>query len=78
MAAPRRAGELRPAVTASLWMRQLRQFFRENPEVLVLLIVCVVLGLGTFLAVVFGLISAGTARDTGQPSGVIVLSLLAV
>jgi hypothetical protein len=52
-------------------VHDLRAFFRANPQVLVLLIVCLVLGLGTFLAVVFGLITAGSTRVTGEPSGVI-------
>jgi hypothetical protein len=59
-------------------MQQLVQFFRENPQVLVLAIVCLVLGIGTFLIVIFGLISAGTTRVTGEPSGVIALSMLAM
>ena len=51
-------------------MHDLRRFFRENPQVLVLLLICLILGLGTFFAVVFGLISAGkNAQVTGEPSG---------
>ena len=50
-------------------MRDLKKFFRANPQVLVLLIICVVLGLGTFLAVVFGLISAGGSTPNGEPRG---------
>jgi hypothetical protein len=46
-------------------------FFRANPQVLVLLIICVVLGLGTFFAVIFGLIAAGSDQTTGEPSGAI-------
>ena len=57
-------------------MADLRRFFRSNPQVLVLLIICLVLGVGTFLAVIFGLISAGSTRGTGEPSGVIVLARL--
>ncbi len=52
-------------------MRQLVAFFRQNPQVFVLLVICVVLGLGTFFAVIFGLITAGSSRTTGEPSGVI-------
>ncbi len=55
-------------------MADIRRFFRENPQVLVLLIICLVLGIGTFLAVIFGLISAGTTRGTGEPSGLILLA----
>jgi hypothetical protein len=47
-------------------------FFRANPQVLVLLVVCLVLGLGTFLAVLFGLVTAGSDQTTGEPSGAIL------
>ena len=52
-------------------MDEIKKFFRANPQVLVLLIICLVLGLGTFLAVVFGLISAGSGTSSGEPSGLI-------
>ncbi len=53
-------------------MHDLRRFFRQNPQVLVLLVICVVLGLGTFLIVVFGLATAGkNAQPNGEPSGAI-------
>lgn len=48
-------------------------FFRANPQVFVLLIVCVVLGLGTFLAVLCGLVTAGSDQTTGEPSGTITV-----
>ncbi len=54
-------------------MHNLIQYLRANPQVLVLLIVCVVLGLGTFLVVVIALITAGSTKTTGEPSGVITL-----
>lgn len=47
-------------------------FFRANPQVLVLLVICVVLGLGTFLAVLFGLVTAPSDQTTGEPSGAIL------
>ncbi len=47
-------------------------FFRANPQVLVLLIICLVLGIGTFLAVLFGLLTAGSDQTTGEPSGAIL------
>ena len=47
-------------------------FFRANPQVLVLLIVCLVLGIGTFLAVVISLVTAGSDQTTGEPSGAIL------
>ncbi|HEV7177251.1 MAG TPA: hypothetical protein VGN29_17250 [Solirubrobacteraceae bacterium] len=53
-------------------MRDVVKFFRANPQVFVLLVICVVLGLGTFLAVVFGLVAAGpNASNSGDPSGAI-------
>jgi hypothetical protein len=59
-------------------MQDVIRFLRANPQVLVLLIICLVLGIGTFLAVIFGLLAAGSAKTTGEPSGVIaVLSILA-
>ncbi len=50
-------------------MRGIVKFFRANPQVFVLLLICVVLGVGTFLAVIFGLISAGSNTPSGEPSG---------
>ncbi len=53
-------------------MRQLRTFFRENPQVLVLLILCLVLGIGTFLVVVLGLITSGGGSNPGEPVGTVL------
>src|SRR5438093_9909210 len=39
-------------------MRDVVKFFRANPQVLVLLLICVMLGLGTFLDLIFRLITA--------------------
>ena len=47
-------------------------YMRANPQVFVLLVICLVLGLGTFLAVVFGLLTAGSGQTTGEPSGAIL------
>jgi hypothetical protein len=47
------------------------RYMRANPQVLALLVICVVLGLGTFVAVLFGLVSSGSDVTTGDPSGVI-------
>lgn len=49
-------------------------FFRRNPQVFVLVIICLVLGIGTFVAVLVGLISSGSTRVTGEPSGVVVMA----
>jgi hypothetical protein len=48
--------------------RDVLDFFKRNPQVLLLLVICVVLGVGTFLAVVFGIIEAGNTTTTGEPS----------
>lgn len=53
-------------------MREVVRFLRANPQVLVLLVICLVLGLGTFLAVVFGILTSGSTTTTGQPSGSIL------
>lgn len=55
-------------------MQDVWKFLRSNPQVLVLLIICLVLGLGTFLAVIFGLLSAKSGTTTGESSGVIFLA----
>lgn len=54
-------------------MSELRRFLRANPQALVLLLVCLILGIGTFLAVVFGLVSAGGGNVSGEPSGVVAI-----
>jgi len=61
-------------------VKPLIAFFRANPQVLVLVLVCLILGIGTFFAVVFGLISAGSSTTNGEPSGVIgaLAGLLAI
>jgi hypothetical protein len=53
-------------------MHELVKFFRANPQVLVLLLICLVLGLGTFLAVIFGLISSKSGTTSGEPAGVVL------
>ena len=48
------------------------KYFRANPQALALLVICLVLGLGTFLAVVIALITSGSTTTTGEPSGLIL------
>ena len=55
-------------------MKAMTKFFRENPQALVLLVICVVLGLGTFIAVLIALAEAGHVAPSGEPSGVIALA----
>ena len=52
-------------------VKALIAYFRANPQVFVLVLVCLILGIGTFFAVVFGLISAGSDTTNGEPSGVV-------
>jgi hypothetical protein len=54
-------------------MKPLVSFFRENPQVFVLVLVCLILGIGTFLAVIFALVTAGSDTTTGEPSGALGL-----
>ena len=56
-------------------MRDLRSIPpRSTRRSLILLVVCLVLGIGTFLAVVFGLAGSGGGQVSGEPSGVLVLT----
>ncbi len=52
-------------------VRSLAQFLRDNPQAVVLLAICIVLGLGTFIAVVYGLVSSGSTTTSGQPADAI-------
>jgi ABC-type phosphate/phosphonate transport system permease subunit len=56
---------------ARIVMHNLIAYLRANPQVLVLLIICVVLGLGTFIVVLIALITSGSTKTTGEPSGLI-------
>lgn len=49
-------------------------YFKANPQVFVLLVICVVLGLGTFIAVLIALALSGSTTPTGEPSGAILAS----
>ncbi len=60
-------------------MQDLRRFFKANPQALVLLIICLVLGLGTFLAVVFGVATSKTpTKPSGEPVGAVVPRVMLV
>jgi hypothetical protein len=50
------------------------KYFRANPQVFVLFLVCVVLGLGTFIAVLVALVQSGTTTPSGEPSGALALA----
>ncbi len=49
-----------------------RAFLRANPQLVVLLVICLVLGIGTFIAVLVSLVTAGSDQTTGEPSGTIL------
>jgi hypothetical protein len=50
-------------------MRDIRRFLKSNPQAFVLLIICVVLGLGTFIAVLFAIVGSGSTSPSGDPDG---------
>ena len=52
-------------------MRAMTKFFRDNPQAFVLLVICVVLGLG---AVLIAIGESGNGTPTGEPEGVIALA----
>jgi hypothetical protein len=52
-------------------VREINHFMRENPQVLILLIICLVLGIGTFLIVLFGVANSGSTQTNGYPSDAI-------
>jgi hypothetical protein len=49
-------------------LRDALKYLRANPQVAVLLVICVVLGLGTFFAVLISLVSSN-GQSTGDPDG---------
>lgn len=57
-------------------MRSLAGFLRANPQALLLLIICVVLGLGTFIVVVIALAGSSNGTPNEAVDGVIALGRL--
>jgi hypothetical protein len=55
-------------------MRAMTKYFRANPQVFVLFVICLVLGLGTFIAVLIALAQSGTTTASGEPSGVLSIA----
>ncbi|HTU85199.1 MAG TPA: hypothetical protein VMF57_06465 [Solirubrobacteraceae bacterium] len=53
-------------------MQGVIKYFRANPQALVLLVICVVLGLGTFIAVLIALAESPNGQTAGYPEGVIL------
>lgn len=54
-------------------MRGLVEFFRRNPQALALLVICLVLGIGAFIAVLIGVASSGPRTGPGYPSGTVLV-----
>lgn len=52
-------------------VRPVVAFFRENPQALVLLIITLVLGIGTFVAVLIALAGSGNGTPSGEPSDLV-------
>lgn len=57
-------------------MKSFRAYLRTNPQVLILLVICLVLGLGTFLAVLIGIAGSGSTTTDGYSSGAVLAPLL--
>jgi hypothetical protein len=59
-------------------LANVRRFIRENPQVAVLAVIALVLGIGTFVAVLIALATSGSLTTDGEPSGaVLVVHVLA-
>jgi hypothetical protein len=54
-------------------MRAVTRFLRANPQAFVLLVICVVLGLGTFIAVLIAIAQSGGGTPV-YPSGLVSLA----
>lgn len=52
-------------------VRDLAAFFRANPQALVLLVICLVLGVGTFVAVLIAIAQSGSTTPSGEPTDAI-------
>jgi hypothetical protein len=52
-------------------MHNIVDFFRRNPQALVLLIICVVLGIGTFIAVLIAIAGSSNHTGPGYPNGAV-------
>jgi hypothetical protein len=54
-------------------MHELVDFFRRNPQAFALLLICLILGIGTFIAVLISLGASGNTSGPGYPNGSIML-----
>lgn len=55
-------------------MRAMTKFLRDNPQAFVLLVICIVLGVGTFIAVLVAIAQSSSGTLSGEPSGAIMLA----
>jgi hypothetical protein len=55
---------------------KVRTFIRQNPQLAALAVIVLVLGIGTFIAVLIALATAGSATTNGEPSGVVAAGRL--
>jgi hypothetical protein len=54
-------------------MREVVDFFRRNPQALVLLMICLILGVGAFIAVLISIGTSGKTTGPGYPNGAVTL-----
>jgi hypothetical protein len=52
-------------------VRALTAYFRANPQAFILLVICLVLGVGTFVAVLIAIAGSGSSTPSGEPSDAI-------
>ena len=52
-------------------LTKLRSYIRQYPQVAVLVFIALVLGIGTFIAVLVALATSGSLRTNGEPSGLV-------
>jgi hypothetical protein len=52
-------------------VRVLAAYFRANPQAFILLVICLVLGVGTFIAVLIAVAGSGSTTSSGEPSDAI-------
>jgi hypothetical protein len=52
-------------------VRAFVDYLKANPQALILVVICVVLGLGTFLVVIFAIAASGSTTPSGEPTDVI-------
>ena len=54
-------------------MQDIIDFFRRNPQALALLLICLVLGIGTFIAVLIAVGTSANHTGPGYPNGAVTL-----